>query len=89
MRFVWDARKAVANRRKHGVGFDEAATVFDDLNALVQRDVVHVDRLVILGMSSEARLVFVVYVEFEGHDVVRIISAPKATPHERKAYQSG
>jgi uncharacterized DUF497 family protein len=48
----------------------------------------HEDRLLILGTSTRARLLFVVYIEREADDVVRIISARKATSHERKAYES-
>jgi uncharacterized protein len=88
MRFTWDARKAASNIWKHRVTFEEAASVFDDERALVQPDLVHADRLTILGMSSRASVLFVVYVEFETDDVVRIISARKATKHERKAYES-
>jgi uncharacterized DUF497 family protein len=88
MPFVWDPRKAASNLRKHSVTFEEAATVFDDEHALVQTDLTHTDRLLILGMSARARLLFVVYVEIEAGDVFRIISARKATPHERKAYES-
>ena len=88
MPFVWDPRKAASNVRKHAVTFEEAATVFDDEHALVQPDLVHADRLLLLGASSRARVLFVVYVEREADDVIRIISARKATPHERKAYES-
>jgi uncharacterized DUF497 family protein len=88
MPFVWDPRKALSNVRKHSVTFEEAVTVFDDERALVQPDLVHEDRLLILGRSERARLLFVVYVEREEGDVIRIISARKATPHERKAYES-
>jgi uncharacterized DUF497 family protein len=88
MPFVWDPRKATANVRKHSVTFEEAATVFDDEFALVQPDLTHADRLLLLGTSARARLLFVVYVEVEAGDVFRIISARKATPHERKAYES-
>jgi uncharacterized DUF497 family protein len=88
MRFTWDPRKAASNQRKHSVTFEEAATVFDDEHALVQPDLTHEDRLLILGISARARVLFVVYVELEADDVVRIISARKATAHERKAYES-
>ena len=88
MPFTWDARKAAANRRKHSVTFEEAATVFDDEHALIQPDLTHEDRLLILGTSARARLLFVVYVELQADDVFRIISARKATPHERKAYEN-
>ncbi len=88
MPFLWDPRKAAANVRKHSVTFEEAATVFDNEFALVQRDLTHADRLLLLGTSARARLLFVVYVEVEAGDVFRIVSARKATPHERKAYES-
>jgi uncharacterized DUF497 family protein len=73
--------------RKHSVTFEEAATVFYDQHALVLQDLTHADRLLILGTSARARLLFVVYVEVEADDVFRIIGARKATPHERKAYE--
>jgi uncharacterized DUF497 family protein len=88
MRFTWDPRKASSNVRKHSVTFEEAASVFDDEHALVQPDLIHEDRLLILGTSAQARVLFVVYVQVEAGDVVRIISARKATPHERKAYEN-
>jgi uncharacterized DUF497 family protein len=87
VRFSWDARKAAVNVRKHRVTFEEATTVFDDTHALVQPDAAHDDRLLVLGMSSRARVLFVVYVEFEDSEVIRIISARRATNHERKAYE--
>ncbi|MGH7437020.1 MAG: BrnT family toxin [Polyangiaceae bacterium] len=86
MRFIWDPRKAASNLRKHSVTFEEAKTAFDDEHALVQPDLVHGDRLLILGMSARARMLFVVYIEREPDDTIRIISARRATPHERKAY---
>jgi uncharacterized DUF497 family protein len=88
MPFIWDPRKAASNVRKHSVTFEEAVTVFDDERALVQPDWIHEDRLLILGTSARARMLFVVYVQREEADVIRIISARKATPHERKAYES-
>jgi uncharacterized protein len=88
MRFTWDLRKAASNLRKHSVSFQEATSVFDDEHALVQPDLTHEDRLVILGTSLRAGVLFVVYVELEAGDVVRIVSARKATPHERKAYEN-
>jgi uncharacterized DUF497 family protein len=88
MRFKWDPRKAASNIRKHSVTFEEAASVFDDEHALVQPDLTHEDRLLVLGISAHARVLFVVYVEMEVADVIRIISARKATPHERKAYEN-
>jgi uncharacterized DUF497 family protein len=60
MRFTWDTRKAASNLRKHGVAFEEATSVFDDSEALVQADLGHHARLVILGISSQARVLLVV-----------------------------
>lgn len=88
MRFTWDPEKATSNKRKHGITFEEAATVFDDPLALIQPDKAHIDRLVILGESLRARMLFVVYIELEGAETFRIISARKATKHERKAYEN-
>jgi uncharacterized DUF497 family protein len=88
MRFTWDPRKAASNVRKHSVSFEEAKTVFDDERALVQPDLVHEDRLLILGTSARARILFVVYAEREPEDTIRLISARKANAHERKAYES-
>jgi uncharacterized DUF497 family protein len=87
MPFAWDARKAALNLRKHRVSFEEARSVFDDTEALVQADVAHPDRLVILGMSLQARVLLVVYAEFDGSEVIRLISARKATKREEKVYR--
>ena len=88
MRFEWDATKANANQRKHGVSFDEATEVFYDPNALQDYDPAHSDaeaRFFIIGLSSR-RLLYVVYAERAG-DVVRIISARRADRSERKFYE--
>lgn len=87
MQFTWDPRKAASNVRKHAVTFEEARTVFDDPYALVQPDAAHPERLLLLGASGRARLLYVVYAEVEAGDVIRLISARKATPHERKTYE--
>jgi len=88
MTFTRDPRKAASNLRKHSVSFEEAASVFDDEHALVQPDSNHADRLLVVGESVGARVLFIVYVEVEPGDAVRIISARKATTHERKAYEN-
>jgi uncharacterized DUF497 family protein len=84
--FEWDAEKAVANLRKHGVSFEEASEAFDDPHALDQPDTRHADRFVLIGCSHRARLLFVVYCEAVGA-VIRIISARRPTRHERQAYE--
>ena len=88
MRFEWDANKAKENFGKHGVSFDEAVEVFYDPNALESYDARHSTaeaRFFIIGLSSR-RLLFVVYAESTA-DVVRIISARKASKAERKLYE--
>lgn len=87
MRFTWDARKAAANLRKHGVSFDEAVTAFDDELAAYYPDSLHLERFVVIGLSRRHRLLYVVHAEV-GADVIRIISARKATAHERTHYEN-
>lgn len=88
--YEWDANKAAANLRKHGVSFADAATVFvDDLaiRVLDQISSLDEDRFVILGMSVPGDLLVVVYT-WRG-ERIRIISARQATPCERKSYEGG
>ena len=89
MRFVYDKRKAASNLRKHGVGFDEATTVFGDtLNVTIPdpEHSVREHRFVTIGFSAASRLVVVCHAEEE--DVIRIISAREATSHEKKRHES-
>jgi len=92
MRFDWDPVKAVANARKHKVTFEAAKTVFYDEFATQFFDEEHSsneDRFLLLGMSSDSRLLLVCHCEREGGEVIRIISARKATEREAKFYQGG
>lgn len=89
LRFEWDARKASSNERKHGISFDEARTVFVDEHALVIPDPDHSDdedRFILLGVSAAVRLLVVVHCFREPDDVIRIISARKATRSESRQY---
>lgn len=89
--FEWDARKATANLRKHGVSFDEARTVFDDEEALWRPDdgrSVGEERFILLGLSAKLRVLVVVHCEREGGDLIRLISARKADPSERAQYSA-
>jgi uncharacterized DUF497 family protein len=89
LRFEWDPAKATANLRKHGVGFDEARTVFEDEEALLIPDPDHSvgeERFVLLGMSHVARVLVVVHCERDAGQVIRIISARKADRTERATY---
>ena len=90
MRFEWNARKAAANVRKHGVSFDEAASVFLDSLSATGDDPDHsLDerRFVTFSNSSSGRLLVVAHVHLD--DVVRIITARLATRAERKLYEEG
>ena len=85
--FDWDPRKAASNRRKHGVSFEDAQTVFDDPLVLFIADWKHGEpRIVAIGTAKSARILFVVSVELED-EVIRIISARRATKPERKRYE--
>jgi uncharacterized DUF497 family protein len=84
--FEWDAAKAAANLRAHGVSFVEATEVFDDPHAIDAPDLYETDRFVIIGRSSRDRVLFVVHAVLEDHARIRIISARKASPTQRKAY---
>lgn len=89
MRFEWDREKAVWNRRKHGVSFDEAVTVFYDPLAATFDDPDHSggeQRLITVGYSAQGRLLVVCHTERRG--AVRIISARRATARERKRHES-
>jgi len=90
LRFEWDTRKASANLRKHGVSFEEAQSTFYDDFALQFFDKDgsdDEDRFILLGLSAGSRVLVVVHCERDGGDTIRIISARKATPRERKHYQ--
>ena len=92
LRFDWDPRKANANRAKHGVTFEEALTVFADEAALLITDPDHSEeeeRFVLLGMSAMLRVLVVVHCDLEPGNVIRIISARKATSRERTRYEEG
>lgn len=89
MRFAWDPRKAQENSRKHGVTFDEAATCFADAFGLELTDRTHADRLILIGMSAETRLLLVVHAVLDEGDRIRIISARKTTRNERRTYEEG
>lgn len=86
MQITWDPCKEEGNLRKHGIGFDEAATVF--LTAgLVKSDQDHGElRLIRLGFSARLNILVVIYV-YTLKDEIRIISARKATKAERREYE--
>lgn len=89
LEFTWDPAKARRNLRKHGVSFEEAESVFYDDQARLTDDPDHSeseDRFVLLGLSRVLRVLVVVHAYRESDSVIHIISARKATPQERLAY---
>ncbi len=88
--FEWDAHKALRNLARHGVSFEEAATVFGDPLSLTIEDPLHStdeDRFVTIGQSVRGRALVVVHTD--RGDALRIISARVATARERDAYEEG
>jgi uncharacterized DUF497 family protein len=89
MKFTWDPAKAEQNFLDHGVSFQEATTVFGDALAATIPDPDHSigeERLLTMGQSSAGKLLVVSHIE-EG-DTIRIISARRATSHERRDYET-
>jgi uncharacterized DUF497 family protein len=87
--FEWDHNKNTANSQKHGVTFAEASSVFYDENALYKADKFHSeneDRFIVLGLSETLRMLVVCHCYRQHDDVIRIISARKATASEREQY---
>lgn len=88
MDFIWDARKAAANRKKHGVSFEEASTALRDPLSLTGADPDHSlgeARWITFGMSDLGRLLVVAHTEES--EIVRIISARPALAGERRIYE--
>ena len=89
LRFEWDKRKAAVNLRKHGVIFEEAESVFSDERALLLKDPAHSideDRFLLIGLSAALRALVVCHCYRQSDDVIRIISARKATRAEQRQY---
>jgi uncharacterized DUF497 family protein len=85
--FEWDDDKARSNWLKHGVSFEEAATVFEDSRSLTRDDPDHSideDRLITIGVSDFSRLLVVCHTDREGR--LRLISARPAMLRERRSY---
>lgn len=89
LQFEWDESKEKTNIAKHGVGFDEAKTVFYDENARLIADPDHSDdedRFILLCLSASLRLLVVCHCYRVDENAIRIISARKATRAESKTY---
>ena len=90
IRFEWNVAKAASNEKKHGVTFEEAKSVFyddfaiqffDDDNSELE------DRFLILGLSNQSKILLICHCEQDSGNLIRIISARKATAKERKLYK--
>lgn len=89
LRFEWDEQKNLANIAKHQVSFTEAQTVFSDISARMIADPDHSDdedRFIILGISSKLRILVVCHCYRKNDEIIRIISARKATKNEVNNY---
>ena len=90
LRFEWDSKKAQSNKKKHGIMFEEASTVFGDPLSITIHDPAHSigeDRFITIGTSVDDKLIVVVHTDFDG--ITRIISARKATRNEKGQYEQG
>lgn len=90
LRFEWDHRKNTQNRRKHGISFEEAQTVFFDEQALLIADPdhsEHEERFILLGLSNALRRLVVCHCYRREGDVIRLISARRADRQERERYE--
>jgi len=88
--FEWDDRKAQKNEQKHGISFEVAQTAFYDKNARLAHDLDHSqdeERYILLGMSTVLHLLVVCHVYRQNDQVIRIISARRATKQEQMQYQ--
>ena len=90
--FEWNPSKAISNKKKHNVSFEEAQSVFYDDFAVQFYDEENSeteDRFLMLGLSNESKLLLVCHCEKEEGNTIRIISARKATKNESKLYEGG
>ncbi len=89
LQFLWDPKKNKSNQKKHRVSFEEAKSCFYDPMHILISDPDHSkteDRMILLGISALSNLLVVVHVD-KSENVIRIISARKATRKERKVYE--
>ena len=92
LRFQWDEKKNRANKRKHGVSFEEARSVFFDQDAVEYYDDKHTDqedRFILIGASAKLRILLICHCLREEGSVIRIISAHKATKKQQLDYPWG
>jgi len=92
IKFEWNDAKAASNKKKHGISFEEAKSVFYDESAIQFFDEDNSeseDRFLMLGLSNESHILLVCHCERDSGNSIRIISARKATNNERKFYEGG
>lgn len=93
MRFLWDEKKSRLNLAKHKVSFETAALVFDDPHSFSRFDRIKdgEERWQTIGVAAGMAVLLVAHADSEesGEEVIRIISARKATAYERKIYEEG
>jgi len=89
--FTWDERKNRVNKQKHGVSFETAILIFDDPYHLTRQDreVEGEPRWQTIGMVKGVHVLLVAHTVSEDEEVIRILSARKATPGERSIYAQG
>ncbi len=90
LRFEWDSKKAQSNKRKHGITFEEASTIFSVPLSITIHDPAHSigeDRFITIGTAINDKLIVVVHADRD--DIIRIISARRATKNERRQYEQG
>ena len=89
LKFEWDNNKASINKQKHGITFEEASTIFSDENAILFDDPEHSEveeRFLMIGISEQTNMLIVSHCYRGEDDIIRIISARKATKKETKQY---
>ena len=96
MKYEWDVKKAAINFKKHGISFELGSTVFDDphhISVLDESSSFNEERWVTLGLASDSYTVVAIHTYFttttRSNEVIRIISARRATKKERKQYEEG
>lgn len=90
--FTWDEKKNEINKQKHGLSFEEAKEVFGDENAILFDDPDHSseeDRFLIIGAIKSEKICIVSHCYRDNDNVIRLISARKATKNEERMYQKG
>ncbi|AFZ47416.1 protein of unknown function DUF497 [Cyanobacterium stanieri PCC 7202] len=93
MNFEWDINKNISNQQKHGITFEEAQSIFDDLSAIIFEDnrfAYGEYRCIIIGqiyLETIQKYILGVVVYTERADTIRIISARKASKQERRLYE--